>query len=289
MDEVYLIVRGSFGQLTIGSEDNAGHMMTIGYSGSWATQVGQNLNFDIHDWISIPPGFGHSFDGTINDIRLRSGDNDSDKITYYTPRFSGFQVGASYIPSTQQDQGSLSTAVSDTYHDGFALGVNFDRKFDKFGIGVAAGYLTMDAPEGATGVGIPSDYDAWNVAVRVDFGPFRVSGAYKENNDLNAPSSSNATPLAGASDSGEIYDVGVRYRWGPNGVSLVYSHGEGEANLAVPGDDEKDAAMLSYSRALGPGVKWTANLMWADYSGEDPGSADDNDGYAFTTSIRMGF
>ena len=57
----------------------------------------------------------------------------------------------------------------------------------------------------------------------------------------------------------------------------------------VAGDDEKDAAMLSYARNLGPGVKWSVNFIWADYTGEDPGSADDNDGTALSTSLRMIF
>ena len=32
IDEQYLIERGGFGQLTLGSEDNAGHLMTIGFA-----------------------------------------------------------------------------------------------------------------------------------------------------------------------------------------------------------------------------------------------------------------
>jgi predicted porin len=280
IDEAYLIIRGSFGQLTLGSEDNAGHMMTIGYSGSWATGVGQNLTFDQSDWVNIPPGFNKDFDGTINDPRLRSGDNDSDKITYYTPRFEGFQLGFSYIPNFTQDANGAPAAVSATYHDGIALGVNFDRKFGQFGVGVAAGYLQADSPDG---IAIP-DMDAWNVAARLDFGSFRVAGVYKENNDLR----DNPAALA-TSNSGTIFDVGVRYRWGPNGVSLTYSSGENEAVIATPGDDELDASMLSYARTLGPGVKWSVNLLWVDYTGEAAGSADDNDGMALTTALRLSF
>lgn len=283
IDETYLIIRGSFGQVTLGSEDNAGHMMTIGYSGSWATGVGQNLTFDVADWITIPPGFNHDFDGTVNDVRLRSGDNDSQKITYYTPRFEGFQLGFSYIPNFEQDMNGSVAAVSAQYHDGIAIGANFDRKFDQFGIGIAAGYLQA---EGADGTTIP-DMDAWNVAGRVDFGGFRVAGAYKKNNDLR--DSPGAAANTATSNSGSIWDVGARYRWGPNGVSLTYSHGENEAVIATPGDDEKDAAMLSYGRNLGPGVLWSVNLIWADYTGEVAGSTDDNDGMAATTAIRLSF
>ena len=281
IDEAYLIIRGSFGQLTLGSEDNAGHLMTIGYSGSWATGVGQNLSFDVGDWITIPPGFNRDFDSTINDPRLRSGDNDSEKITYYTPRFEGFQLGFSYIPEFAQDMNGSVASVSAVYHDGIALGANFDRKFDQFGIGIAAGYLSA---ESADGIANP-DPDAWNIAARLDFGGFRVAGAFKKNNDMR--DSAGASVLT--SNSGEIWDVGVRYRWGPNGISLVYSHGEGEAVIATPGDDELDASILSYARTLGPGVKWSVNLFWADYTGETPGSTDDNDGMALTTALRLSF
>jgi predicted porin len=263
-------------------------MMTIGYSGSWATGVGQNLTFDVADWITVPPGFGHGFDGTINDIRLRSGDNDSNKISYYSPRFGGFQLGASYIPRFDGGFQSAGQSIpagqtSTAYYDGIALGANFDRKFDKFGIGVAAGYLAAEAPD-SPAANVP-DPSAWNVALRLDFGPFRVAGAFKKNDDMRASRGASTT----ISTSGEIYDVGVRYRWGPNGVSLTYAHGESEKELAIPGDNEKDTAMLSYARNLGPGVKWSVNLMWADYTGEIAGSSDDNDGTALTTSLRMSF
>ena len=143
IDEQYMIVRGGFGQLTLGSEDNAGHLMTIGYLGSWATGVGQSLTFDLTDWISLASGInaGARFDGTLNDPRLRSLDNDSSKISYFTPRFSGFQVGASYIPNFQQQTatggGGSVAGKSGNYHEGWAIGANYTGKFDKVGVGIA--------------------------------------------------------------------------------------------------------------------------------------------------------
>ena len=280
-DEVYLIIRGSFGQLTLGSEDNAAHLMTIGYSGSWATGVGQNLTFDQSDWVTIPPGFNKDFDGTINDVRIRSGDNDSEKISYYTPRMAGLQFGVSYIPNYEQDMNASVASVSSTYHDGIAIGVNFTKKMDKIGVGIAAGYLQAEAPEGAP----TPDPQSWNIAGRVDFGPIRVAAAFKKNKDLrDNPGTSNVT-----SNSGQIWDIGARYSWGPNRVSLTYAHGEGEATLANPGDDVLEAGMLSYARTLGPGIKWSANVIRADYKGEDAGTSDDNSGWGVTTSVRLSF
>jgi hypothetical protein len=144
IDEQYLIVRGNFGQVILGSEDNAGHLMTIGYSGTWATGVGQNLTFDTTDWIHLPQGIDPTrrFDGTLNDPRLRSTENDSNKISYFTPRFEGFQLGASYIPKFLQETSVLSTTVATkngVYHEGWAIGANFDRRFDQVRVGIAAG------------------------------------------------------------------------------------------------------------------------------------------------------
>ena len=47
--------------------------------------------------------------------------------------------------------------------------------------------------------------------------------------------------------------------------------------------------MISYRRDLGPGVQYRLNLMYADYEGETVGSADDNEGIALTTSVRLAF
>ena len=294
LDEVYLVIRGSFGQLTLGSEDNAGHLMTIGYAGSWATGVGQNLTFDSGDWITVPPGFNRDFDSTVNDIRLRSGENDSEKVSYYTPRFGGFQLGVSYIPNFEQDMNGSVAAVSGTYHDGWAVGVNFNRKMDKFGLGVAAGYLQAEAPEG---INVP-DPSAYILAGRLDFGPFRVSGAVKKNKDFRdfntlvvtagGLKGNNAIGTA-TSNSGTVWDIGARYSWGPNRVSVTYSHGEGEATIANPDDDTVDHGMLSFARQLAPGVKWSANVIFADWQGEDVGTKDDNSGWAVTTALRMNF
>jgi hypothetical protein len=46
---------------------------------------------------------------------------------------------------------------------------------------------------------------------------------------------------------------------------------------------------LGNRRDLGPGVQYRLNFMWADYDGEASGSADDNDGIAVTTSVRVAF
>ena len=305
IDEQYLIVRGSFGQLTIGSEDNAAHLMTIGYQGSWPTGVGQSLTFDRADWINLGksgiPGAAR-FDGTLNDARLRSLENDSSKVSYFTPRFSGFQVGASYIPNFSQSTsvGGEAVATKTAYHEGIAIGVNYNGKFDKVGVGVAFGYVTaesmgINSADTATTYKDTEDMQVYGGGIRIDFGGFRVAAGFKHNEDVFVVGSgAGGGGTTTRSLSGTIYDIGARYRQGPNMVSIGYSTGEmdGEKGGLDTGDEEEEGLMISYARTLGAGVKFHANLMWADYQNDLAATAaapNANDGWAATTALRISF
>lgn len=267
IDEEYIIVRGNFGQITIGAEDNAGHLMTIGYSGSWATGVGQNLSFDIGDFINR----GSGTEEILWDNRLVAGDNDSTKITYYSPRMGGFQIGASYIPTFNQDTNSATGPGSNAdteQHDGIALGANFQRKFGNFGLGVGVGYIQA---AGAQNGAAPDDEDteAYNVGARFDFGPARIAVGYKVID--NSP--------GGSAQTGTNIDLGGRLTFGPNRFSLTYIMGENDI------DEEVNRYMLSYARTLGPGVSLTANYMW----NESETATTSIDGSAISTSIKLRF
>lgn len=264
IDEEYIIVRGNFGQITIGSEDNAGHLMTIGYTGSWATGVGQNLSFDVEDFM-VTAGRSREI---LWDSRLVAGDNDSTKITYYSPRMGGFQIGASYIPEFRQDSNATPNA-DNNQHDGIALGANFQRKFGNFGLGVGVGYIQASGAQNGTSTD-DEDTEAYNAAARFDFGPARIAVGYKVIE--NHPS--------GSSRTGTLMDIGGRLTFGPNRFSLTYIMGENDV------DDEQSRAMLSYSRTLGPGVSLTANYMWNEF---EPASGTSIDGSALSTSIKLRF
>ena len=288
IDEQYMIIRGNFGQLTLGSEDNAGHLMTIGYMGSWATGVGQNLTFDVGDFITRP--YGAKFDGALNDPRLRDGDNDSDKITYYTPRFAGFQFGASYIPNVEQDMNGSMASTDTAYHDGYAFGVNFQRKFDQFGIGTGFGYLHMNAPGISTN---RKDARSWAAALRLDFGPFRIAGGVNKVINLREGTGN----VAATNLSGTIFDVGARLTFGPNRFSLAYASGDCSCDPNTVAKRRENAFMASYARTLGPGVKWTVNGIYGDFKGDaNPNvvsaitsAGQESDGFALSTSVRMNF
>jgi len=66
--------------------------------------------------------------------------SDATKATYFTPRFSGFQLGASLTPDTGITAGT--GGLVDTDNDGdfenvVSLGANYVGKFDEVGIGLS--------------------------------------------------------------------------------------------------------------------------------------------------------
>jgi predicted porin len=276
IDEAYVAISGKFGEIRLGSDDNAAHLMVTPYSGSWATNVGQNLNFDVADWVETPGGHRAS---TV--ARLSLGDADSEKLTYFTPRISGFRAGVSYMPAIVEGNNSSPERRTAANHEGFAVAATYDGKFDKVAIGLAAGYATINR---AAGTANASEPEGFHVGGRVTFGAFRVAAGYRREWNL----ADNAT-TSSVNQGDESIDLGVRFKSGKNNFSVGYLHTEDPASRANPADDETDIIMVSYRRDLAPGTQYRLNFMWGDYEGEATGNSDDNDGIAVTTSVRMAF
>jgi hypothetical protein len=287
-DEAYMSIDGSFGQLMIGSMDNAIYRSLTEISGSWANQVGQNLSLDTGDWISAPTGH----DGTGN-IRLNIGDNDSNKINYFTPRIEGFQLALSYLPSfeecitsgtSQNTQCNSSIAsVSTNAHNGWSAGFTFDRKFDQVRTALGAGYITAKRAQGSmlgnegSGRGQPM---GWSVGGLVEYAGFSLSAGYKQEHNVSATVTSKDL---------DVSDISAAYQWDKNHVSIAWQSSQSPANRTIKGDDKSDIILASYRRDLGPGVQYRLNVFYADFKGENPGSTDDSKGYAVTTSVRIAF
>jgi predicted porin len=289
-DEVYMSISGSFGQFMIGSMDNAAMRMVTPLSGSWAVNAGQNLSLDTKDWIGAPGG--HTAAGNI---RLNIGDGDSNKLNYFTPRIEGFQLGVGYTPSFEEcaatgtnDTGCNSSlaSTSTNAHNGWAVGLTFDRKFDKVRVGLGAGYVTATHPTHRLFNGDPGgDPKGFGVGAVVSYAGFTISAGYKQERNRLGTVTSNSLTSADVN----VLNIGAGYEWGKNTVSIGWESNESPASKLVAGDDKTDRAKISYARDLGPGVEYRLNLFWADYQGENAGSADDNDGYALTTSVRVAF
>lgn len=274
IDENWMRISGSFGEVRLGSTDGAAQAMTTGYMGTYSTGVGQNVGFDTRQW--VPAGSGVTGASTIHRVDLTS---DGEQIGYYTPRFAGFQLGVSYHPSRNEDVDTLElTSADDT--DGWSLGANYVAKFSGVGVGIAVGYNEMD--ESTSG---RSDPSVWGIAGRVDFAGFRVAASWIDQ-DSQETTSTGVTATPGV----ESLELGVRYSFGPNAVSASYLSAEAQSNVANSGD-ESEVLILAYRRTLGPGVTFSLSAIFADFDDAAAGadSSTSNDGQALVSSVKVSF
>ena len=235
IDEYFLSVSGSFGQIILGGTGGAPVKMLIGLIGLWATGVGETLNFD-NAW--IPSAAGNHYG--LQHARLDTGD--AEKVTYISPKLGGFQVGLTYSPNRVNNDSNARIDTASGPHNGIEGAVSYTGKFGDVGFGIGGG---MTSYQGADGMK-DDDRSDWLIAGRIDFGGgFRVAIGHKRVTDDNKMNESMLT------------DAGVRFVQGANSFSLVGSHGEMENT-----DAQHTAVMASYARALGPGVKWHANVIW---------------------------
>jgi outer membrane protein OmpU len=285
IDEAYVDISGKWGAIRIGAEDNAASLMNTGTFGAWATNVGQNTNFDVTDWV-LKPKAGFTFDLTQ---RLELGEGDSEKITYFTPRVGGVQVGVSWIPSGEEEANGSIAGTEGGAIDvarAWALATNYRAKLGGVGVGMAAGYMAGNQPGGqAAGEGgdFGGDPKGWTMSGAFSFSGVKIAAGYQSRKSITNDSS------GAVADSNEL-SFGAKYKFGKNHVSAGYLLGKAESTRAIAGDDEAQRLMISYRRDLAKGVQYRLNFIYADFNGEDKTTlADDNEGTAVTTSIRVAF
>ena len=252
VDETWLAVSGSFGQIIFGATEPAASKMITKYAGSWATGAGPTLNFDGDE--RVPRVTGAPWD----QIRLSMAD--TEKLTYISPSFNGFQIGASYIPYSGGEDNNDANPEGSNHTDGISAAVTYGGKFDQVSLGIGAGILNLPNDDDAM-----PDQEQWLVAAKVGFGPVTLAAGYKRSEGAGR----------------NLADAGVKYVQGANTFSLT------GMQVTLDDSDAAYAAMIAaYKRALGPGVSTHVALHWIDSEND---SGETNSGASIGVGISLGF
>jgi hypothetical protein len=300
-DEQYLILRNGFGQLVLGNEDPVASLMNNGYGFGLVSNAGQSVTYDSQGWLPAPVGFNPSpTAGPARAAFVDYYDSDSSKVIYVSPRLFGAQVGISYAPESSRDQLTPAAAPipagdtnrrlpgSATIHSMWSFGANYEASISDVKLGFAGGYGTAEAPETAAATPLETGSQHpqyWVLGFRADWGGLRFTTGYSKlwNSFVAAPAAQSA--------DGWGWKAGVLYSWGANAVSLNGQMGTEDGTVGNDAKDRVQKAVLSYARTLAPGIKWTANLFYANYASEADGVAGNPDyhGFATVSSVRLDF
>ena len=282
IDEQYMTVSGGFGQIIIGDENSAMYKMHyapsdfgIGMNSGDVTVWNKPVSDAEGDSINMGSHYRSPFGATYIEPDAV---NDSAKISYFTPRVSGFQLGLSYGPDGNQDSNGLPNRDA-ANTDYIMVGANFKQKMGGMSVGISGGYGTVtDAAAGGV------EPEATSFGIKLGMGGVSAGVSYANFSD------------SGSKDA-EGMDAGVSYESGPMGVSISYYHGEKDGTGTVAagtldGQAEVDAFHLSAKYAMGPGVTLAGTLGHSTYASDDvdiDNSVDESEATYFVMGLKVSF
>ncbi len=277
-DKAYAFIdsRENLGRLEIGDQDDAIDRMFV--AGEDALVGRGGYDGELADIFR----FGDTWIGVSNSVTGKS-----TKITYFTERFAGFQLGASITP----DAGASGASFGERDDDGdfenvFGIAANYVGEFGDFGTVISAWYETGDgnvdtsSSNNSVGGTTAEDVESYGVGFNVSYGGFTFGAGYV---DLEEQGISSTSAAAGE-DAGEWISVGLGYRSGPWGVSIGYYKAE-IGNSGTTGDTENEVIAIDAEYEIAPGWLLAASVGFneADNRGRSETfglETGDNDGTA---------
>lgn len=278
----FLYIVSDYGKLELGSNQSAmGQMKITGYSNAAAIGGGWDmwprLNPDNSPEIPYLTGTGNYLDGKS---RKKDHTEYPRKVTYFTPKFSGLQLGVSFVPDTSNlgfgdmNEHNVTTKAkipgySFAIKNAFAAGVTYERD-------LATDVKLRTSVTGEKGKVVA--YDANDV--RVTDKKFRNLSNYNVGAELKVKN----TSLAGSygnhrksftsdqvdtlSNKTDLYTIGARQNFGDAAVSFTFlksSHRRNELSAGSLGAEYKMAPGLL------PYVQWTKYITKAHYKTQATG------------------
>jgi len=276
IDESYLTASGSFGKLIVGSENSAQYLLHVA-----PKDFGFGLNSgDNVEWVDFTGVGGDTgiFRGPFGSTYVEPGRvNDANRLTYITPQFGGFQLGASWLPDSAEDSNS-TVDKSAAVHDGFSLGAKYSGKLGPVALAASLGWGMVQAADSSTA----SDPTAYNAGLSVGWSDWTLAAAVAgSENDTSTGDSTGWT-------------VGLNYAPGPWKVSLAGFFGDRDgsttANTGGSGARKAsyDTVQLEAGYDLGPGVSVVGVLGYANLE-DRSGFGTDSDAVYGVSMVRLSF
>ena len=267
-DESWIYVESDWGRVEMGDQDSANDRIFLDGTDILAGRL------------AVDGDIGDIWSTGLNLANINSQTSDDPKVTYFTPRFSGFQFGASLTP--------------DTGAAGFTRDADNDGDFENV-IGLAAGYrvkvseatinLTAMYEFGESEVAAPAgganehDLEMLGFGGTVEYAGFGFGAGYV---DLGQ----SGVLTTAVTDAGEWWNVGLSYGAGPWKVGIGYYESERKSTATLTRSD--DVISIDGHYVVAPGWMTMAGLYFVDSENTD-GAGTDNAGHIVLFSNQFSF
>ena len=230
IDKAGLFFSGNFGRAELGREDGAEDVMYVGGEDAQAGTGG--IDGDI---------------ANINFVQFTTTDIAA-KVTYFTPRILGVQLGASFTPDFEENGGEDRVQGE----NGLGAGANWVGTLGPVDLTLSAVGIWAECQakcdNGTDGDGRFNDQQkSWAVGGLLDFANFTLGAGYNRQNDF-----------APETEENDIVNVGLKYGSGTANVSFGYTFNKfGDGDL-----DDSHLFVVSGDLGLLPGVTLLADLAY---------------------------
>lgn len=276
-EESYLYFSGNWGRFNFGRENGAAYLLQVSAPGADADVDGQDIDFS---FVNLTASGANN---AVNQDYQHSGaDSDaqySDKLTYLTPKFNGFQGGVSYTPSYEEKTiGQNTTGMGAVVTTGTTLenlmeaGVRYDGELSGVGIHAGAGYST--AEQEFVAAATEDDYNEWNAGLKFDYNNFGFGAAYNTDNGA-----------ADANSDTDTYTIGADYTYGAVKFGASYLNSQAEQTATT--EDELNRYTIGADYTYGPGMNFKGSVAQYDYDAAN--NANDNDATVFAVGTAVEF
>lgn len=254
--ESYVYLTSPWGKVIFGEEDGAAYLLQV-------TAPSADSNID-----GVRPVIG-----TLGAAAYAQADfNRMNKFTYFTPVFSGVQMGVSYTPTIQDINGLAPAQATNNLGEldnGWEIAARYQNNFE--GVGVILGGAYSRASQ-EVGTALNDALKTWNLGAKLGFDAWDVGAAYLHTNRA----------LSGDNDR-RIWVVGVNYRVDEMVYGLSYQNRKTEADQARDDKAQRWTAGSIYN--WGPGLSFRASVQYVDVKQAHGG--DDN--YAVNIGTQINF
>jgi predicted porin len=285
-DKTFLYLQSGWGRFELGANSGASQAMKVdaatfaratgGIQGDWwrYASIPQGTSGTVTSWIIKPELLVEH--GTYTSTTLSKSAEDANKITYYSPRFSGFQVGLSFAPDTGEigqvagnSLGSSFTSLpTTTVEDLFTGGINYKNQFRSVGVALSATGQTGSAKKSGVAQNNAEDLTSYAFGGNLSYRGFTFGGSWGTWENSLEPKDVTAASLASPGFSSNrdksFWNLGAAYDFGPFGVSATYFDSKMEDGAAL-GDEKFQNWVLGADYTLAPGLVPYVEVSFFDF------------------------
>jgi predicted porin len=292
-NESYAYFSGGWGRVNFGNEDGAAYLLqvaapsadsnvdglrttisSLNAAGNFiagGTAIGAPLDYQHADFGTRPSQ--NVVDPVTGDVVSES--FGTDRLTYLTPKFNGFQAGVSYAPTAGRATGIAAMGAdndADDFKNLWEAAARWDGQFEGVGLSLGAGYSHASAEDS----GSNDSLKTWNVGTNLAWNQFSVGAAYlKSNNGISGPDGDSRTWVVGAAWDNGPWHAGVSYLDRKDDTNV----------FGTAGDLDSERWTLGGGYAFGPGMTFRGSLSFGEIS--ETGNSEDFTMVAIGTDIRF--